>query len=145
MLMGLLLLGLSTFFVPVMGNYFAHISQTALLKYMMVIFIYSTAIPCFYALYQTLLLLAYISQRNTFSKLSLKSLRYIKYCASIITCLYVLLLPLLSIMSQTGDTFDPLFLGFRIIYISTVVAVISIVLQVLLTPRAIKSENKLTI
>ena len=145
MLMGLLLLGLSTFLVPVMGNYFAHISQTALLKYMMVIFIYSTAIPYFYALYQTLLLLAYISHQNTFSKLSLKSLRYIKYCATIITCLYVLLLPIPSIMSQMDDTSGFLSIGFRIIYISTLVAVISTVLQVLLTPRAIKSKNDLTI
>src|SRR3989344_3295517 len=79
------------------------------------IIMYVTAIPFFFALYQTLKLLRYIDKNIAFSELSVKALRNIKYCAIIISALYVAGMPFLVSIADKDDA--PGAVGFGLIFI----------------------------
>ena len=110
------------------------------------IIIYVTAIPFFFALLEALKLLRYIDKNMAFSELSIKALRKIKYCAITISVLYVAGMPFLFSVADKDDA--PGVVGFGLIFIlaSIVVAVFAAVLQKLLRNAIdIKSENELTV
>jgi len=110
------------------------------------IIMYLTAIPFFFALYQTTKLLGYIDKNIAFSKLSIKALRNIKYCAIIISVLYVAGMPFIISVAEKDDA--PGAVGFGLIFIlaSIVVATFTAVLQRLVQNGLdMKSENDLTI
>jgi len=110
------------------------------------IIMYVTAIPFFFALYQTLKLLRYIDKNIAFSELSVKALRNIKYCAIIISALYVAGMPFLVSIADKDDA--PGAVGFGLIFIlaSIVVATFAAVLQRLVQNGLdMKSENDLTV
>ena len=110
------------------------------------IIMYMTAMPFFFALYQTLKLLGYIDKNIAFSELSVKALRNIKYCAIAISVLYVAGMPLLVFVADKDDA--PGAVGFGLIFIlaSIVVATLAAVLQKLVQNGLdIKSENDLTV
>ena len=110
------------------------------------IIMYVTAIPFFFALYQTLKLLRYIDKNIAFSELSVKALRNIKYCAIIISALYVAGMPFLVSVADKDDA--PGAVGFGLIFIlaSIVVATFAAVLQRLVQNGLdMKSENDLTV
>lgn len=110
------------------------------------IIMYVTAIPFFFALYQTLRLLGYIDKNIAFSKLSVKSLKNIKYCAIAISILYIAGMPFLVFVADKDDA--PGLVGFGIIFIlaSIVAATFAAVLQRLVQNGLdMKSENDLTI
>lgn len=110
------------------------------------IIMYVTAIPFFFALYQTLKLLGYIDKNLAFSELSVKALRNIKYCAIAISVLYVVGMPLLVSVADKDDA--PGAVGFGLIFIlaSIVVATFAVVLQRLVQNRLdTKSENDLAV
>src|SRR3989338_7800367 len=110
------------------------------------IILYVTAIPFFFALYQTLKLLGYIDKNIAFSELSVKALRNTKYCAIIISALYVAGMPFLVSVADKDDA--PGAVGFGLIFIlaSIVIATFAAVLQKLLRNAIeIKSENDLTV
>ncbi len=64
--------------------------ETAYLQYPFLIGAYISATPFFVALYQALKLLSYIDQNKAFSELSVRALKYIKYCAITISTLIVI-------------------------------------------------------
>ena len=110
------------------------------------IIMYVTAIPFFFALYQTLKLLRYIDKNIAFSELSVKALRNIKYCAIIISALYVAGMPFLVSIADKDDA--PGAVGFGLIFIlaSIVIATFAAVLQRLVQNGLdMKSENDLTV
>src|SRR3989338_5586415 len=110
------------------------------------IIMYVTAIPFFFALYQTLKLLGYIDKNIAFSELSVKALRNIKYCAITISALYVAGMPFLVSVADKDDA--PGAVGFGLIFIlaSIVVATFAAVLQRLVQNGLnMKSENDLTV
>ena len=110
------------------------------------IIMYVTAIPFFFALYQALKLLGYIDKNIAFSELSVKALRNIKYCAIIISALYVAGMPFLVSIADKDDA--PGAVGFGLIFIlaSIVVATFAAVLQRLVQNGLdMKSENDLTV
>src|SRR5690625_751306 len=89
-LIGITILALCIFWLPWLANYTAEMfPEFAYLQYPILIGVYVTAVPFFIALYHTLKLLNYIDTNNAFSELSIKSLKYIKYCAVLISMLYV--------------------------------------------------------
>src|SRR5690554_5386267 len=61
--------------------------------YPILIVMYVSAIPFFFALYEGFKLLTYIDQNKAFSELSVVVLKNIKYCAIIISILYTIVLP----------------------------------------------------
>lgn len=108
--------------------------------------VYATAIAYFVALYTTIKLLSYIDQDIAFSELSVKALINIKYCAIIISSVYVVGMPLIYYAAEVDDAPGLILIGMVIICASFVVAVFAAVLQKLLENAIdIKSENDLTV
>lgn len=108
--------------------------------------LYVTAIPYFYALHQTLKLLSYIDQNKAFSKLSVKALRAIKYCGVVIAGLFATGSPYVFYVADQDDAPGVLALNLVFIAASLSVAVFAAVLQRLLYDAiALKDENDLTV
>ena len=113
---------------------------------------YVPTVPFFYALYQGLLLLSYIDKNNAFSDLSVKALKYIKYCSIFISSFYAL--SLLYIFFTPFQSVPPsgpvaaliIIVNLIITSSSVVVGVFAALLQKLLqNGMEIKSENDLTV
>lgn len=108
--------------------------------------LYLTAIPFFIALWQTLILLRAIDQNKAFSDASVKALRNIKYCATVIAVLYIGGVPLLFPIADADDAPGLLPIGAAIACAPIAVAVFAAVLEKLLrSALEIKSENELTV
>lgn len=124
---------------PVNPNY-AHI------LYPIVIGIYVSVIPYCIALYQAFTLLSFIDKNIAFSELSVKALKYIKYCAFTISILYVILMPLVYMVAEKDDAPGLIIIGMAPIFASMVIAFFAAILQKLLKEAIdIKSDNDLTI
>ena len=117
-----------------------------IMKYLVLIDLYASAIPFYFALYQAFKLLSYIDKNKAFSELSVKALKKIKYCAITISILYVLGMPLFYLIAEKDDAPGVIVIGLVIIFASMVIAVFAAVLQKLLQEAIdIKSENDLTV
>jgi hypothetical protein len=104
---------------------------------------YLPAIPFFIALYQTLKLLSFIDNNQAFSDSSVKSLKYIKYCAVAISSLYVAGMPYIFYVADKDDAPGVVAIALVIIFASFTVGVFAAVLQRLLQDAlAIKSKEK---
>jgi len=143
-LMGLPVLSLCIFVVPRVAMKAAqHFPKITLFA---VITVYVTAIAYFVALYMTIKLLSYIDQNIAFSERSVKALINIKYCAIIISSLYVVGMPLIYYVAEVDDAPGLIIIGMVIILASFIVAVFAAVLEKLLKNAIdIKSENDLTV
>lgn len=107
---------------------------------------YIPAIPFFFALYQSFKLLNYIEENMAFSELSVKALKYIKYCAGTISALYAAGMPYIFVIAQLDDAPGVVLIALVIIFASFVIAVFAAVLEKLLQNAIdIKSENDLTV
>lgn len=145
-LAGIAVLALCIFLVPHMANFASKLyPNISLLKYLIYIVMYGSAVPFYFALYQAFNLLRYIDENTAFSELSVKALKNIKCCAIIISGLYVLGMPLFRFIANKVD--PPIgILGFIIIFASLIIAVFAAILQRLLQEAInIKSENDLTV
>ncbi|AVK85374.1 DUF2975 domain-containing protein [Lysinibacillus sp. B2A1] len=143
-LMGLPVLSLCIFVVPRVAMKAAqHFPKATLLA---VIAVYATAIAYFVALYMTIKLLSYIDQNIAFSERSVKALINIKYCAIVISSLYLVGMPMIYYVAEVDDAPGLIIIGMVIIFASFIVAVFAAVLQKLLKNAIdIKSENDLTV
>ncbi|MEH7274794.1 DUF2975 domain-containing protein [Neobacillus vireti] len=119
--------------------------ELAKLQYPILFGMYAAMIPFFFALYQTWKLLSNIDRNEAFSELSVTALKKIKYCAMIISSLYVLEMPFLYILTKVDDA-PGIVIGVIIIFASMIIAVFAAVLQRLLKEAIdIKSENDLIV
>ena len=146
-LIGIPVLAMCIFLVPKIGAFAAELyPDIAYIKYLVFINLYATAIPYYFALYQTFKLLNYIDKNNAFSELSVQALKNIKYSALAISVLYVLGMPLFYLVAERDDAPGIIIIGMIIIFASMVIAVFAAVLQRLLKDAIdIKSENDLTV
>lgn len=146
-IIGLGVLALCVFALPDMWKGGSEEFPTASLTvFLIIIGLYLTAIPFFMALWQALKLLKYIDQNKALSDLSVKALKNIKYCAIIISILYIGGVPLLLPIAEADDAPGLMVFGAAIACTPIVVAVFAAVLQKLLQSAIdIKSENDLTI
>jgi len=146
-LIGIPVLALCIFLVPEIADFAAELfPDAAYLKYLVLIDLYATAIPFYFALYQAFKLLSYIDKNKAFSELSVKALKNIKYCAITFSSLYVVGMPLFYLMAEVDDAPGIILIGLGMIFASLVVAVFAAVLQKLLKEAIdIKSENDLTV
>ena len=146
-LIGIPVLALCIFLLPDIGNYAAELyPDIAYIKYLILIDLYATVIPFYFALYQAFKLLSYIDKNNAFSELSVRALKNIKYCAITISILYVVGMPLFYLMAERDDAPGIIIIGMVLIFASMVIAVFAAVLQRLLQDAIdIKSENDLTV
>ncbi|MEW4234046.1 DUF2975 domain-containing protein [Bacillus thuringiensis] len=147
-LIGIPVLAMCIFLVPKIGNFAAELyPDIAYIKYLVFINLYATAIPYYFALYQTFKLLNYIDKNNAFSELSVQALKNIKYSALAISVLYILGMPLFYLVAERDDAPGIIIIGMIMIFVaSMVIAVFAAVLQRLLKDAIdIKSENDLTV
>lgn len=146
-LIGIPVLALCIFWLPWFANEAAeHYPKLAYLQYPTLIGVYVTAIAFFVALYMALRLLSYIDKNEAFSDLSVRALKNIKYCAIIISGMYVIGMPLFYLMADLDDAPGIIVIGLVFIFASFVIAVFAAVLQKLLKNAIdIKSENDLTV
>lgn len=146
-LIGIPILALCIFLVPKIANYSAELfSNIAYIKYLVFIYLYVTAIPFYFALYQAFKLLSYIDKNKAFSGLSVRALKNIKYCAVTISIFYAAGMPVFYLMAEIDDAPGIIVIGLVIIFASMVIAVFAAVLQKLLKEAIdIKSENDLTV
>jgi len=146
-LIGIPVLALCIFWLPWFSNKAAeHYPKLAYLQYPTLIGVYVTAIVFFVALYMALRLLSYIDKNEAFSDLSVRALKNIKYCAIIISGMYVIGMPVFYLMADLDDAPGIIVIGMVIIFASFVIAVFAAVLQKLLKNAIdIKSENDLTV
>ncbi|HDR6313060.1 TPA: DUF2975 domain-containing protein [Bacillus cereus] len=146
-LMGIPVFALCIFLIPNIGNYAAELyPDIAYIKYLILINLYATVIPFYFALYQAFKLVSYIDKGNAFSKLSVSALKKIKQCAVTISVLYVLGMPLFYLVAERDDAPGIIIIGMILIFASMVIAVFAAVLQRLLKDAIdIKSENDLTV
>lgn len=120
--------------------------EYACLRYPAVIGLYATAIPFYYALYQTLRLLGFIDKNDAFSGLSVSALRNIKHCAFAVSILLMAALPFVYIVADVDDAPGLMVIGLLIAFAPLVIATFAAVLQKLLKEAVdIKSENDSTI
>ena len=144
-LIGLIILMLCVFWLPGMARKAASINPSyAYLKFPVLIGIYLTALPFFFALFHSLKLLTYITHKNAFSALAVNSLKRVKYCAVLIVTFYIIGMTFLI----TQDALHPgiALIGFAIVFAAFSIALFAAVLQELFTGALeIKSENDLTV
>lgn len=143
-LIGIPVLALCVWVVPRVA--LGTVEHSPILTIVALIGVYATAIAYFVALFTTIKLLSYIDQNIAFSELSVKALIKIKYCAIIISSVYVVGMPLIYYAAEVDDAPGLILIGMVIIFASFVVAVFAAVLQKLLKNAIdIKSENDLTV
>lgn len=146
-LIGFPVIALCIFLVPEIASFAVELfPDKAYIKYLVLIDLYATAIPFYFALYQSFKLLHYIDKNKAFSELSVKALKNIKYCAIGFSSLYVVGMPIFYLIADADDAPGIILIGLGIIFASLVVAVFAAVLQKLLQEAIdIKSENDLTV
>ncbi|KWX76210.1 hypothetical protein AMQ84_16115 [Paenibacillus riograndensis] len=146
-LMGIPVLALCIFAVPAIADFAAELyPDMTFIKYLVFIDLYASAVPFYIALYQAFGLLGYIDRNKAFSELSVRVLKNIKYCAIVISGLYVAGLPLFYLMAEKDDAPGIIVIGLVIIFASLVIAVFAAVLQKLLKEAIeLKLENDLTV
>ncbi|WP_459500508.1 DUF2975 domain-containing protein [Bacillus sp. C1] len=146
-LIGIPVLALCIFLVPEIAKFAAELfPHIPYIKYFVLIYFYVTAIPFYFALYQAFKLLSYIDKNKAFSKLSVRALKKIKYCAITLSSLYVIGMPLFYFIAEVDDAPGIILIGLVVIFASLVIAVFAAVLQRLLREAIdIKSENDLTV
>ncbi|MCE4051523.1 MULTISPECIES: DUF2975 domain-containing protein [Bacillaceae] len=144
---GLPILALCIFAVPAIGRFAEELlPDISFIKFLVIAFFYVSAIPFYIALYEAFKLLTYIDKNKAFSKISVKSLKVIKFCAITISGLFVLGLPLFYFVADADDAPGIIIIGLVIIFASLIIAVFAAVLQRLLQEAIeIKSENDLTV
>ncbi|MGG0846089.1 DUF2975 domain-containing protein [Peribacillus simplex] len=146
-LIGIPVLALCIFLVPEIANFAAELyPDITYMKYLVLIDLYASAIPFYFALYQAFKLLSYIDKNKAFSELSVRALKIIKYCAITISILYVAGMPLFYLIAEMDDAPGIILIGMVVIFASMVVAVFAAVLQRLLKEAIdIKAENDLIV
>lgn len=90
-LLGTIILLLCVFVLPKVAEetVFIH-PEVTYLKYPILLGMYATALPFFYALYETLIMIKIIECQSIISSRTVQGLNRIKYCAFVIILLYVI-------------------------------------------------------
>lgn len=147
-LIGIPILALCIILLPIfIRSIVAMKAEYARLLIPVIIVMYTSAIPFFYALYQAFKLLNSIDKNKAFSEESVNSLKRIKYCAVAVGLLYTLgTIPNLFIIAELDDSPGLGGIALVIPFFSMVIAVFAAVLQrLLIEVLDIKRDNDLTI
>ncbi|GAE33713.1 DUF2975 domain-containing protein [Halalkalibacter akibai] len=121
-------------------------SDLAYVVYGILLIMYITTIPFYFALFQAFKLLSFIDKNEAFSELSVRALKKIKNCAIIISGLYVVAIPFVYMIAEVDDAPGLIIIGLVMIFAPMVIAVFAAVLQRLLQEAIdIKSENDLVV
>lgn len=147
---GIPVLALCLFLLPQIANEANEAADRgwdlAFVVYGILVVMYVSAIPFYFALYQSFTLLSYIDKNQAFSQLSVTALKKIKNCALLISGFYVVGLPFVYILAENDDAPGLILVGMVMVFAPLVIAVFAAVLQRLLKEAIdIKSENDLIV
>jgi Protein of unknown function (DUF2975) len=107
---------------------------------------YISAIPFYIALYQAFKLLNIIDRNQAFSELSVHALKRIKYCAYVISAIYVVVMPFFFFIAEYDDAPGIILINWILVFASLVIGFFAAILQNLLNEAiVIKSENEFTV
>lgn len=106
------------------------------MKYLVFIDLYAAAIPFYFALYQAYKLIGYIDKNKAFSELSVRVLKIIKYCATIISSLFVVGMPLFYLIAEKDDAPGIILIGMALIFASERVGITMANLSILKNGKA---------
>lgn len=121
-------------------------SDLAFAVYAILMVLYISAVPFYFALYQSFNLLTFIDRNQAFSDLSVIALKKIKNSAITISGLYVAGLPFVYVLAEVDDAPGLILIGMGMIFAPLVVAVFAAVLQRLLREAIdYKEENDLIV
>ncbi|KGX88216.1 DUF2975 domain-containing protein [Pontibacillus litoralis] len=142
---GIVVGSLCAFALPPLATHTAELyPEFAYLHYPVLLGLYATVIPFFFALIQAWRLLKNIEINHAFSTLSISALGRIKYCAGIIGTFYVI--GMIALMTQSALHPGIAIIGLVILFSSIVIMLFTAVLQQLLNGVVqMKTENDLTI
>ncbi|SHH94538.1 MULTISPECIES: DUF2975 domain-containing protein [Virgibacillus] len=142
---GIVVLGLCIFALPPLASSSAEMfPEFSYLQYPILIGLYATTIPFFYALYQALNLLNYMEKQLAFSTFAVRSLARIKYSAIVISLCYIS--GMIYLLTQSALHPSIAIVGLAILFSAIVIMLFAAVLQELLkNAMKIQSENELTI
>lgn len=144
-LIGLPILILCVFILPFIAKEAAaHYPKLAYLP--AIVSAYLSAIPFYFALYQAFRLLNYIDSNSAFSRASVISLKYIKYCGAAISILYGINMPFFYLMADKEDAPGIIIIGLAFTFAPVIISVFAALLQKLLENAIdMKEENDLTV
>lgn len=141
----IILIGVTTFILIIPTLRFI-LSPQNVDYYPHLIAFYLSAIPFFFALYQAFKLLNLIDVNKSFSELSIKALKKIKYSEIIFAGLYIVVFPYAYYRGDMDDAPGPIAFGIILIFGAIVAATFTAVLQKLIQNGLdLKSENDLTV
>lgn len=127
-LAGIAVLALCIFVLPLIFNE-AIRYYPGFIVYPIIIGMYVTTIPFYFALYQALNLLNNIDRDKAFSESSEKALKYIKYSATVIAVMYATAMPIFYIIGEKDDAPGMILVGLICTGAPIVIAVFASVLQ----------------
>lgn len=131
---------------PVAREIIGYHSEYSTFIYAVLVVMYATAVPYYFALYQSFKLLNFIDANMAFSDLSVMALKTIKHCAYAISAMYTLIMPFFYILGELDDAPGIVLIGAILIFASLVIAFFAAILQTLLNDAIeFKSENDLTV
>lgn len=144
--MGLAVLALCIFGLPVLSKDVTAYIGMPNLHYVVLLGLYATAVLFFMTLHQSLKLLGFIDRNTAFSELSVTALRAIKRNAAAMSFIYLLGMPIVFQAAQIDDAPGLVVFGFVFACIPFVIGVFAALLQKLLQNAIeMKSENELTV
>ena len=139
---GIIMLSLFIFALPSLAKYSVEMNpEYANLQYPVLIGLYLTGIPFFFALYQALKLLSYIENNNAFSELAVACIKIHKILCKYDQCFIVIGMILLG----THNALHPgiAIIGLVIFFASIVIMLFTAVLQELLKNVFLKLNQKM--
>jgi hypothetical protein len=108
--------------------------------------IMATETPFLIGLFHANKILTYVDKNMAFSDLSVKSLKFIKYCSIIICGIYISILPFMFYIAETDDAPGAAALGLVFVGATFVTSVAAALLERLVKDAIeLKSENDLTV
>lgn len=142
---GIVVFGLCIFALPPLASSSAEMfPEFSYLQYPILLGLYVTTIPFFYALYQAFKLLTYMEKQLAFSAFAVRSLARIKYSAIVISLCYIS--GMIYLLTQSALHPSIAIVGLAILFSAIVIMLFAAVLQGLLkNAMKIQSENELTI
>ena len=110
------------------------------------VYVYIASIPFFVALYQGFKVLGYVRQTKTFSQATVKALRTIKYCATVIIGFVAVSVVFIPMSSDNDDRPAGVVMRILVTFMSIVIATAAVMFEQILKEAADrKSGNDLTV
>jgi hypothetical protein len=135
------------FFVPgAAKEWVYYFPEIAWARYLLMVGLYTSAIPFYIALYQAMKLLGYIDHNTAFSLASVHALKRIQYCGIVMGIIWMSGMPFIYYFAERDDAPGAILFGMAFAAVPFAVSVFAALLKKLLQNAIdMKAENELTV